>query len=314
MAGNPVGELRMVPHPGDSEEMTDRLRRHVDRLAGLIGSRHTGRPSSLNAAASLIERELSQSGHVVERQPYRIDELEVANLVAEMPGKSPSAGIVVLGAHYDTVDTTPGADDNASAVAVMLEVARILRGRQFRRTIRFVAFTCEEPPYFHLCDMGSQVYARACRERGEHIAGMICLEMLGYFVDEPGSQQVPPGFPKLLRWVCPRRGTFLTAVGNLRSWRLAWLFRRGFKRSSGLTLRTVVLPESLNVIRLSDNSSFWDQGYPAVMLTDTSFLRNPHYHLPGDVPETLDYPRMAHATLGVAGAISLLAGDLGGKS
>ncbi|HEV3417366.1 MAG TPA: M28 family peptidase, partial [Pirellulales bacterium] len=213
--------------------------------------------------------------------------------------------IVILGAHYDTVWMTPGADDNASAVAVLIEAARLLRGTTLRRTARFVAFTCEEPPHFHLETMGSQVYARACRERHERIMGMLCLEMVGYFTAE-ARQALPPAIPKRLRWLFPRRGDFLAAVGNLRSWRLAWSFRRGFKRAVRFPLFSIVFPESVHEIRLSDNSSFWDQGYPALMLTDTSFLRNPHYHQPTDTPETLDYDRMAQVTLGVAGAMRRL--------
>ncbi len=151
--------------------------------------------------------------------------------------------------------------------------------------------------------MGSQVYARACRQRGERMVGMLCLEMVGYFTDQLGTQQIPQEIPRLLRRAFPRRGNFLAAVGNLRSWRLAWSFRRGFKKATRFPLYSIVLPESVQAIRLSDNSSFWDQGYPALMLTDTSFLRNPHYHLPTDTPDTLDYSRMAQVTLGVAGAV-----------
>lgn len=289
-------------------ELTECLRRHVDQLAGLIGPRHAGRPSALDAAASLVERQLAQSGYAVQRQPYMVKDVEVANLIAELPGIAAVSDILIVGAHYDTVETSPGADDNASAVAVMLEVARLLRGRHFRRTIRFVGFTCEEPPYFYTGDMGSQVYAYTCRARGERIIGMLCLEMLGYFSDQPGAQQIPPGIPRLLRWAFPRRGTFLAAVGNLGSWRLLWPFRRGFKRAVRFPLYSIVLPEALNAIRLSDNSSFWDQGYPALMLTDTSFLRNPHYHRPTDTPDTLDYARMAEVTLGIASAVSWMAG------
>jgi Zn-dependent M28 family amino/carboxypeptidase len=301
----------MVTSQEPSDELAERLRRHVDRLAGLIGPRHIGRPSSLDAAASLIERELSRSGHAVQRQVYSIHDMEVANLIAEAPGESSDAGIVILGAHYDTVDASPGADDNASAVAVMLEVARTLRSRRFRRTIRFVAFACEEPPHFYTGDMGSQVYAHSCRERGERIEAAICLEMLGFFTDQPGTQQMPSGVPRWLRWAFPFRGNFVAAVGNFRSWRLVWSFRRGFKKAVRFPLYSIVLPEKVNAIRLSDNSSFWDQGYPALMLTDTSFLRNPHYHKPTDTPETLDYLRMAQVTLGVAGALSRLARPVG---
>jgi Zn-dependent M28 family amino/carboxypeptidase len=178
-----------------------------------------------------------------------------------------------------------------------------LRGHIGKHTVRFVAFACEEPPYFNYDSMGSQHHARQARLRGEKIAGMLCLEMVGYFSDKPGSQQIPPTIPRLMRPLFPRRGNFLAAVGNLPSWKLAWQFRRGFKRGTRLPLFSIVLPERIHEIRLSDNSSFWDQGYPALMLTDTSFLRNPHYHQATDTPETLDYARMADVTLGVAAAI-----------
>jgi hypothetical protein len=154
--------------------------------------------------------------------------------------------------------------------------------------------------------MGSAVHARGCRDRGEQIVGMICLEMVGYYSTDPNSQQAPPGIPRLVRWFFPQRGDFLASVGNLRSWRLAWSFRHGFKRATSFPLFSVVLPETISEIRMSDNSSFWDQGYPALMITDTSFLRNPNYHMLTDTPETLDYVRMARATLGVAGGIAQL--------
>jgi Zn-dependent M28 family amino/carboxypeptidase len=156
--------------------------------------------------------------------------------------------------------------------------------------------------------MGSQVYARQCRILNERIIGMLCLEMMGYYSTEPGSQKIPPGIPRMIHWAFPKRGNFLAAVGNLRSKHLAWKFRRGFKRAVWFPLFSICLPESISEIRLSDNSSFWDQGYPALMLTDTSFLRNPNYHLASDTPETLDYERMAQVTLGVVGGVRRIAG------
>jgi hypothetical protein len=144
--------------------------------------------------------------------------------------------------------------------------------------------------------------------RNEKIRGMLCLEMVGYFSTEPGSQQIPPGIPRAIHWAFPKRGNFLAAVGNMRSWRLLWQFRRGFKRAVRFPLFSIALPESISEIRLSDNSSFWDQGYPALMLTDTSFLRNPNYHLASYTPETLNYERMAKVTVGVAGAVRTIAG------
>jgi Zn-dependent M28 family amino/carboxypeptidase len=274
----------------------------------LIGPRHLDKFSSFAAAATYVERELAKAGYETDRHSYAAGGREVANIVAQRAGGRRKDEIVILGAHYDTVDTTPGADDNASAVAVLIETARLLRDWNPSRTIRFISFACEEPPHFYTGDMGSQVYARECKTRGERIAGMLCLEMVGYYSTAPGSQKIPPGIPRAIRWAFPKRGNFLAAVGNMRSWWLTWQFRRGFKRAVQFPLFSICLPESIPEIRLSDNSSFWDQGYPALMLTDTSFLRNPNYHLASDTPDTLDYERMAKVTLGVVGAMRRIAG------
>jgi len=291
---------------GDEKALAKALHTHVDRLAGLIGPRHLDRPKAMDAAATYVQSALVDLGYPVERQVYEVDNLDAANIIAEHTGTRRAHEIVVVGAHYDTVPTTPGADDNASAVATLIEAARLLRDVVTQRTIRFVAFACEEPPHFHTNTMGSQRYARRCRTLGENVVAMLCLEMVGYFSTEPNSQQTPAGIPRCFRWAFPNRGDFLASVGNLRSWRLCWSFRRGFKRAVPFPLYSIVLPEAISEIRMSDNSSFWDQGYPALMITDTSFLRNPHYHMSTDTPDTLDYPRMAHVTAGVAGGIARL--------
>ncbi|HVJ66812.1 MAG TPA: M28 family peptidase, partial [Caulifigura sp.] len=194
------------------------------------------------------------------------------------------------------------------AVAMLIEIAAALAARSLSRTLRLIALTCEEPPYFNLGSMGSQHHARGCRERGERIHAMLSLEMVGFYRDEIGSQALPPGIPKMLRWLFPKRANFLAAVANPKSAGLLWPFRRGFKRGSKMPLFTVALPEKIQEIRRSDNSSFWDQGYRALMITDTSFLRNPHYHQPTDMPDTLDYDRLAEATKGVIEAVARLAG------
>jgi Zn-dependent M28 family amino/carboxypeptidase len=292
---------------GTDVELKEGLFRHVDCLAGLIGERHLGKPAAFAAAATYVEQQFASVGYSPTRETYMASGHQVANIVAELPGGDRKNELVILGAHYDTFGTTPGADDNASAVAVMLEVARLLQPTTPARTVRFVGFACEEPPHFYTGEMGSQVYARQCKARGEKIVGMLCLEMVGFYSTEPGSQRIPPGIPRALHWAIPKRGDFLAAVANLHSICLLWQFRRGFKHSVQFPLFTFALPESIHEIRLSDNSSFWDQGYPALMLTDTSFLRNPHYHLPSDTPETLDFERMTLVTLGVAGGIRRLA-------
>lgn len=297
-----------------NSELARRLHQHVDRLAGLIGPRHFGKPDSIAATITFLEREFSAVaaiGDSIHNETYALDSGQTAaNMYIERRGATRPDEIVILGAHYDTVPETPGADDNASAVAVLIEAARLLSRRRFNRTVRFVAFACEEPPHFHTREMGSDVHARGCHERNEKIAGMLCLEMVGYYTDAPGSQIAPMELPRWMAWWMPRTGNFLAAVGNLRSWRLCWAFRRGFKRASRLPLFSIVLPEWVTSIRLSDNASFWDYGYPALMLTDTSFLRNRNYHRPTDLPGTLDYDRMAAATEGVASAIAALAGSV----
>ena len=282
------------------------LRLHVDRLASLIGPRTLQRPNTIKATIGYIRGQWSEMGYSIAEETFDALGNVATNLIVEQPGNKRSDEIVLLGAHYDTVSTTPGADDNASAVAVLLEVSRLLKDHAGSRTVRYVAFACEEAPYFNLNSMGSQHNARESRKRGDKIVGMLCLEMVGYFRDEVGSQGVPPTIPKFLHRLFPNRGNFLAAVGNLASWKLAWSFRRGFKRGTRLPLFSIVLPEKIHEIRLSDNSSYWDQDYPALMLTDTSFLRNPHYHMASDLPETLDYQRMTLVTEGVAAAIKRL--------
>jgi len=299
---NPAAPIQ--PPLDDAERaLAQRLRTHVEVLASLIGVRHMGIPHAIDATVAYIDGELASIGDRVEQQTYPVGQQQAINLVVERKGAKRPDEIVVLGAHYDSDPSTPGADDNASAVAVLIEAARLTLGKFAPRTIRFVAFANEEAPHFHMDTMGSRIYARQCRAKSENITGMLCLEMVGYYRTEPGSQKLPPGIPRFLRFAFPKRGNFLGAVGNMHSMRLGWSFRRGFKRSTKFPLFSISLPEKIREIRLSDNSSFWDAGYPALMLTDTSFLRNPHYHQPTDTPDTLDYERMARVTMGVAGGV-----------
>jgi Zn-dependent M28 family amino/carboxypeptidase len=291
----------------DKNQIESNLRLHVDRLAGLIGPRFLQKPKTIQATIGYIEGQWVGMGYTCSRESYDALGYQASNLIVEQSGKQRADEIVLLGAHYDTVFSTPGADDNASAVAVLLEASRLLCEQQNKRTIRFVAFACEEPPYFNVGAMGSQYHARQARLRGDRIRGMLCLEMVGYYSSANNSQSLPPQIPRWMRRFFPNKGDFLAAVGNLPSWKLCWRFRRGFKRGArSMPLFSVCLPETIHEIRLSDNSSFWDQGYPALMLTDTSFLRNPNYHEATDTPDTLDYQRMTEVTIGVASALRLL--------
>ena len=280
------------------------LRRHVRRLAGEIGERHVGRPAALHAAEALIRQELEAQGYEVAKQPYVVAGVESSNLEVTVQGGVRAGEIVLVGAHYDTVPGTPGADDNASGVAGLLEIARALRGAHPALTIKLVAFVNEEPPFFYFGEMGSQVYATAARRRGDDIRLMLSLEMLGYYSDAPGSQ----GYPPLLRFFYPDRGNFIGFVSNLGSRRALREVVQAFKAGSDFPVRQLASPGIVPGVSWSDQLSFWRAGYAGVMVTDTAFYRNPHYHAPGDRPERLCYPAMARVVAGLQRTVAALAG------
>jgi Zn-dependent M28 family amino/carboxypeptidase len=221
----------------------------------------------------------------------------VANIVAEIDGTSKTSPLFIVGAHYDSVSGTVGADDNASAVAVQLEVARELAKTKeqgnFLPTVRFVSFALEEPPTYATLAMGSRVYVKKVKKRGERVDGMICLEMVGYTCHEPGCQTYP--FP-LMFFGYPEVGNYIGIVGNLRSLIFTRALFRSFKKNTALPVEKLTVPWSgylIPNVRLSDHASFWDAGYKAVMITDTAFYRNPYYHTRRDTMDKLDFAFMA---------------------
>jgi Zn-dependent M28 family amino/carboxypeptidase len=210
-----------------------------------------------------------------------------------------------VGAHYDTVLGCPGADDNASGVTAVLAIARQMSGSRPERTVRFVAFANEEEPFFGEPRMGSAFHARRCRERGEEVVVMLSLETIAYYDDAPSSQSYPaPGLDLLY----PTTGDFLSFVGNTASRRWVRDAVRAFRDSTSFPCEGAALPAAIPGVAWSDQLSFWDQGYPALMATDTAPFRNPHYHTPRDRPETLDYERFARATEGLQRVIEHWAG------
>ena len=226
------------------------------------------------------------------------------NVIAEVAGRGASAEVVVVGAHYDTVPGCPGADDNASGVAALIEIARACLPSPPPRSLRLIGFVNEEPPFFQTGAMGSLRHAWAARERGERIVAMISLESLGVYSDAAGSQQYP--FP--LGAFYPDRGDFLAFVGNLRS---APLVRRAigsFRRHAAFPSEGLAAPEWVPGVGWSDQWAFWQAGYPALMVTDTVPFRYPHYHLPSDTPDRLDYDRLARVVAGLARVTLELAG------
>jgi len=285
-------------------ELIDQLQRDVRVLSEEIGDRHLGRYDQLQRAARYITEQLTQAGYAVESQAYTVQGRTVANLIAPKPGVSRPDEVILLGAHYDTC-FNPGADDNASGIAGLLALARRLARRPLHRTIKWIAFVNEEPPYFQTAQMGSWVYARAAKARQERLQAILILEMIGYYTDQPHSQHYPP----VLGWFRPQRGNFLGLVGNFRSARLVKTVDQLFARHSKCPMEAIATFESIPGVSWSDQWAFWREGYPAVMLTDTAFLRNPHYHQPSDTWETLDYARMAWVVDGLAAVLTALAGE-----
>ena len=283
--------------------LAGRLRRHVERLAGEIGERHVLRPAALHAAERYIGEALRALGHDVARLNYEAQGVDSANLEVTIAGGDRAGEIVLAGAHYDTVPGSPGADDNASGVAAIVELARLLRGSKPARTIRLVAFVNEEPPFFFWGEMGSKVYARAARRRGDDIRVMLSLEMLGCYSDEKGSQ----GYPPLLGHFYPAQGNYIAFVSNLRSRHALRNAFDAFRAASDFPAEKLAAPALVPGIAWSDQLSFWREGYPAAMVTDTAFHRYRHYHQPTDTPEKLDYERMAQVVEGLAGTLESLA-------
>jgi Zn-dependent M28 family amino/carboxypeptidase len=283
--------------------LAERLRTHVERLAGAIGERNVFCPPSLSAAADYIRGKWHRQGHAVIAQGYSAEGLWCENLAIEIPGQSSSGGIILVGAHYDSVRQSPGADDNASGVAALLELGGALAGLRPEKTLRLVAFVNEEPPFFYWGNMGSGEYARAARRRGDDIRIMLSLEMLGYYDDTPGSQRYPP----LLGLFYPSSGNFIGFVSNLASRRVLRQLVSAFRAHSDFPCEQLATFAWVPGVAWSDQLSFWREGYPAVMVTDTAFYRNPYYHCSADTPEKLDYAKMAQVVEGLCGAVASLA-------
>jgi hypothetical protein len=304
------GHTSSWPLPPLSEqevELRERLSKHVWELAGNIGERNIWHPEALAAAADYIETQLRASGYRVAVQEFEAWGQAVRNLEAERTGARVPEEIVLLGAHYDSVTGSPGANDNATGAAALLEIARVLADRTLARTVRFVAFTTEEPPFFQTEIMGSRVYARRARQRGDNIVAMLSLETIGFYADGPGSQMYPFPFVFLSY---PRTANFIGFVGNLQSRPLVKESLGSFRQHTGFPSEGVAAPGWLMGIGWSDHWSFWREGYQAVMVTDTALFRYEHYHSSTDTPDKIDYTRMARVTAGLARVAGNLAGSV----
>lgn len=290
-----------------AEGTAERLREHVVALADRIGPRHVYAPRALQAAVAYLEGQWGAQGYQVRRQTYVVEGVPCHNLEVNHPGQR-AGEIVLIGAHYDTVPESPGANDNGSGVAVLLELSRWVAHAQprWKRTVRFVAFVNEEPPWFQTEQMGSRVYARACREAGEDIRAMVSLETMGYYDEAPGSQQFPS---PLFYLFYPRRGDFIGLVSNFGSRPLLHKVSRAFRSATDLPAECCATFAAVPGVDWSDHGSFWREGYRAMMVTDTAPYRYPHYHRPSDTPDKIDYARLAEVTRGMQRVIQLLANE-----
>jgi hypothetical protein len=279
-----------------------RLRADVQQLASNIGERNLDRPQALSASANWLFAELERAGHSPARRGYDAGGLHYENIEAELAGTSLPQELVVVGAHYDSAAGAPGANDNGSGVAATLALARRLSGKRSGRTLRFVFFVNEEPPHFQTDAMGSLVAARASRAAGENVVAMLSLETLGYFSDAPGSQRYP--FP--LTWFYPERGDFVAFVGDLASRSLVERSLAAFRAHESFPSEGGCLPRGVPGVGWSDHWAYWQQGFPALMVTDTALFRYPHYHRLSDTPNQLDYDRLARVVRGLERVLSAL--------
>lgn len=286
-------------------EARQRLHRHVEILAGQIGGRDFVLYDNLQRAADYIEKQLRSFGYVPLRQTYEADGKSFAIVETEQRGAKSSWEIVVIGAHYDTAGGLPGANDNGSGVAATLELAQRFAHKAYPRSIRWVFFPNEEPPYFQTSAMGSYVYAKHCRDRNEKITAMLSLETIGYYSEEPGSQSYPIGFHPGY----PDRGDFLGFVSDLRSVGLLRRALKSFRAATSLPATGAAVPASIPGVGWSDHWSFWQFGYHAIMLTDTAPYRYLHYHTADDTTEKLDYDRLSRALTGIAAIVEEIASN-----
>lgn len=279
---------------------TNKLREHVRFLSELSPGRNYLNISSLNKAADYIKEQFTRIGLAPEEQKFSIGGREYKNIMASIGPKD--AERIVLGAHYDVWEDQPGADDNASGVAGLIELARHLNEMDSRLKYRvdFVAYTLEEPPFFPSDSMGSAVHAKSLKDAKTKVKVMYSLEMIGYFSDKPKSQRYPIG---LMNLFYPATGNFISIVGRIGQARVVRKIKNSFKSSVSIGVESVTAPKWIPGVDFSDHRNYWNQGFTAVMITDTAFYRNDNYHLPTDTMATLDFERMAEVVKGVYASV-----------
>jgi hypothetical protein len=294
----------LPPLTDDERSLREQLRTHVHAIASK--EHNVWAAAELEAAAIYIEERMRAAGHAVQREEFKSGGASVRNLIVEVRGARRPEEIVVVGAHYDSILGAPGANDNGSGVAAVLELARTMRDWQPARTWRLALFVNEEPPFFQTRAMGSNVHARGAKARGERIIAMYSLETIGFFADAPGSQHYPVPFG----WFYPDRGDFLAFVANLASRVLLHKTIATFRAEAQFPSEGVAAPAWIPGVDWSDQWSFWREGYPALMITDTAPYRYPYYHTARDTPDKVDYDRLARVVRALERAFRALDASL----
>ncbi|HXM37824.1 MAG TPA: M20/M25/M40 family metallo-hydrolase [Gemmatimonadales bacterium] len=293
----------LPPLTPEQEQLRAGLERHVRVLARDIGVRSDETYANVQRAAAYVDSVLTSLGYHVVSQEFTADGRTYRNLEATLGGEGRAQEVVVLGAHYDTAEGAPGADDNGSGVAGVLELARVFARTPQARTVRFVFFPNEEPPSFATKDMGSRHYAQAARARHDQIVAMLSIESIGYYDTEKGSQRYP--FP--LNFAYPNVGDFIGFVSNLQSRSLLHRAIAAFRAHGTMPTQGAAAPGWVPGVWWSDHWSFWLEDYPAIMISDTAPYRYPFYHTPMDTPDKLDYDRTARVVDGLVHVVRALA-------
>jgi len=282
--------LEIFDNKIDTFFLVNSIKKHINRLAVDIGPRPVTNELSIKKTENYITNYFKNIGLQVQLQQYKYGNYDITNIITGSQENLLSSKYYVIGAHYDSVPETYGADDNASGIAVLLELARYTMQEKISLPVRFVAFTAEEPPTFSTRYQGSKVFVKSVLEKKDEILGAIILEMVGYTSNEQS-------YPLVLKWMgYPSKGNFIGIVGNRKSKKFGQSIFQSFKKNEQLPVETLFVPFNGRILpdtRLSDHSPFWDAGLFAVMITDTAFFRNPNYHTPKDTFDTLDYFFMA---------------------
>ncbi len=293
-AKNPVFTIQ-VPKPFEKAD-PERLRTHVQTLTASSPPRNFAHPEALDKVAEIISKHFQELGIPTRNQEFQVGQKTFRNVIATL---GPVEGeTLVIGAHYDVCDDLPGADDNASGTAGLLELARLLAPlkNQLKRPIELVAYTLEEPPNFAEKTMGSYIHAQSLKEAGKNVKLMISLEMIGYFSIEPSSQKYPVAAFQILY---PSIGNYIGLIARPQEWFVMRQVKTLFASATELPMQTANVPSSVPGVDLSDHLNYWNSGFPAMMITDTAFMRNKNYHKAEDLPETLDYQKMAEVVNGL---------------